>query len=114
MRAEAPSTTIRRRSEFRNSSPLSKMHDPKSPPDGAKWYWLPLARAFPRPRRATTAALGVPQDGTRMTAAQLALSLKGTGIVFVGSRGADLEGPSRRCARVDAWDTRHPSTYEGR
>src|SRR5256886_4434321 len=114
MRAEAPSTTIRRRSEFRNSSPLSKMHERKSPPDGAKWYWLALARAFARPRRATTAALGVPQDGTRMTAAQLALSLKGTGIVFVGSRGADIKGPSRRGAGVYAWDTRHVSDYEVR
>src|SRR5438445_1198770 len=114
MRAEAPSTTIRRRSEFRNSSPLSRMHDPKSPPDGAKWYWLALACAFARPRRATTAALSVPQDGTPMTAAKLALSLKGTGIVFVGTRGADIKGPSRRGAGVYAWDTRHLSSYEVR
>ena len=49
-----------------------------------------------------------------MTAAQLALSLKGTGIVFVGSRGADIKGPSRRGAGVYAWDTRHVSTYEVR
>ena len=40
------------------------------------------------------------------------LSLKGTGIVFVGSRGADITGPSRRGAGVYAWDTRHLSSYE--
>src|SRR5439155_158551 len=40
-----------------------------------------------------------------------ALSLKGTGIVFVGSRGADIKGPSRRGAGVYAWDTRHLSSY---
>src|SRR5438309_4799463 len=49
-----------------------------------------------------------------MTAAKLALSLKGTGIVFVGSRGADIKGPSRRGAGVYAWDTRHVSSYEVR
>ena len=43
-----------------------------------------------------------------------ALSLKGTGIVFVGSRGADIKGPSRRGAGVYAWDTRHLSSYEVR
>ena len=43
-----------------------------------------------------------------------ALSLKGTGIVFVGSRGADIKGPSRRGAGVYAWDTRHVSSYEVR
>jgi glycogen debranching enzyme len=43
-----------------------------------------------------------------------ALSLKGTGIVFVGSRGADIKGPSRRGAGVYAWDTRHISSYEVR
>ena len=43
-----------------------------------------------------------------------ALSLKGTGIVFVASRGADIRGPSRRGAGIYAWDTRHISTYEVR
>ena len=43
-----------------------------------------------------------------------ALSLKGTGIVFVATRGADIRGPSRRGAGVYAWDTRHVSTYEVR
>src|SRR6266566_8570077 len=43
-----------------------------------------------------------------------ALSLKGTGIVFVGSRGADIKGPSRRGAGIYAWDTRHVSDYEVR
>src|SRR5437870_13906778 len=43
-----------------------------------------------------------------------ALSLKGTGIVFVATRGADIKGPSRRGAGVYAWDTRHVSTYEVR
>src|SRR6267143_3210974 len=114
IRDEAPITTIRRRSEFRNSSPLSQMHERKSPPDRAKWYWLSPACALLRPRHATTAPLDVPQDGTSMTAARLALSLKGTGIVFVGSRGADIKGPSRRGAGVYAWDTRHVSTYEVR
>src|SRR5213083_2666214 len=47
-------------------------------------------------------------------ATKLALSLKGTGIVFVGSRGADIKGPSRRGAGVYAWDTRHVSDYEVR
>ncbi|TMC46407.1 MAG: hypothetical protein E6J23_03085 [Chloroflexi bacterium] len=47
-------------------------------------------------------------------AAKLALSLKGTGIVFVGTRGADIKGPSRRGAGVYAWDTRHLSHYEVR
>src|SRR5882762_3289287 len=46
--------------------------------------------------------------------AKLALSLKGTGIVFVGSHGADIKGPSRRGAGVYAWDTRHVSSYEVR
>src|SRR5438309_3730702 len=46
--------------------------------------------------------------------AKVALSLKGTGIVFVGSHGADIKGPSRRGAGVYAWDTRHVSTYEVR
>ncbi len=44
--------------------------------------------------------------------AEPALSLKGTGIVFVATRGADIRGPSRRGAGVYAWDTRHLSTYE--
>ena len=43
-----------------------------------------------------------------------ALSLKGTGIVFVGNGGADIKGPSRRGAGVYAWDTRHISNYEVR
>jgi glycogen debranching enzyme len=43
-----------------------------------------------------------------------ALSLKGTGIVFVGSHGADIKGPSQRGAGVYAWDTRHVSHYEVR
>src|SRR6267143_575685 len=114
IRDEAPITTIRRRSEFRNSSPLSQMHERKSPPDRAKWYWLSPACALLRPRHATTAPLDVPQDGTSMTAARLALSLKGTGIVLVGSHGADIRGPSQRGAGVYAWDTRHLSTYEVR
>src|SRR6267378_1588896 len=46
-----------------------------------------------------------------MTASKPALSLKGTGIVFVASRGADIKGPSRRGAGVYAWDTRHVSSY---
>src|SRR5438552_13086416 len=47
-------------------------------------------------------------------AAKPALSLKGTGIVFVGSRGADIKGPSRRGAGVYAWDTRYVSSYDVR
>jgi glycogen debranching enzyme len=43
-----------------------------------------------------------------------ALALKGTGLVFVGSHGADIRGPSRRGAGVYAWDTRHLSRYEVR
>jgi glycogen debranching enzyme len=46
--------------------------------------------------------------------AEPALSLKGTGIVFVATRGAEIRGPSRRGAGVYAWDTRHVSTYEVR
>ena len=42
------------------------------------------------------------------------LSLKGTGVVFVASRGAEIKGPSRRGAGIYAWDTRHISTYEVR
>ena len=49
-----------------------------------------------------------------MTATKPGLSLKGTGIVFVGSSGADIKGPSRRGAGVYAWDTRHLSDYEVR
>src|SRR5712692_10503054 len=49
-----------------------------------------------------------------MTATKPVLSLKGTGIVFVGSSGADIKGPSRRGAGVYAWDTRHISSYEVR
>src|SRR2546430_8552399 len=49
-----------------------------------------------------------------MAPTKLALSLKGTGIVFVGSRGADIKGPSRRGAGVYAWDTRYVSDYEVR
>ena len=41
-----------------------------------------------------------------------ALSLKGTGIVFVATHGAEIRGPSRRGAGVYAWDTRHLSAYE--
>jgi glycogen debranching enzyme len=43
-----------------------------------------------------------------------ALSLKGTGIVYVATHGADIRGPSRRGAGIYAWDTRHISTYEVR
>ncbi|MDP9246372.1 MAG: hypothetical protein M3O64_06925 [Chloroflexota bacterium] len=42
------------------------------------------------------------------------LALKGSGLVFVATRGADIRGPSRRGAGVYAWDTRHLSTYEVR
>ncbi|MEP6694158.1 MAG: glycogen debranching N-terminal domain-containing protein [Chloroflexota bacterium] len=42
------------------------------------------------------------------------LSLKGSGLVFVGTRGGDIRGPSRRGAGVYAWDTRHLSRYEVR
>jgi len=42
------------------------------------------------------------------------LALKGSGLVFVGTSGADIGGPSRRGAGVYAWDTRHLSTYEVR
>jgi glycogen debranching enzyme len=34
--------------------------------------------------------------------------------VFVASRGADIDGPSRRGAGIYAWDTRHISTYKVR
>src|SRR5712691_10119486 len=57
----------------------------------------------------------MPQHGRDMvTGTKRALSLKGTGIVFVGSRGADIKGPSQRGAGVYAWDTRHVSHYEVR
>jgi glycogen debranching enzyme len=46
--------------------------------------------------------------------AELALSLKGTGIVFVATRGGEIRGPSRRGAGVYAWDTRHLSIYQVR
>lgn len=42
------------------------------------------------------------------------LSIKGSGLVFVGSSGAEIRGPSRRGAGVYAWDTRHLSRYEVR
>ena len=42
------------------------------------------------------------------------LVLKGSGLVFVATRGANIRGPSRRGAGVYAWDTRHLSTYEVR
>lgn len=42
------------------------------------------------------------------------LSLKGSGLVYVATTGADIRGPSRRGAGVYAWDTRHLSTYEVR
>jgi glycogen debranching enzyme len=42
------------------------------------------------------------------------LALKGSGLVFVGNRGADIHGPSRRGAGAYAGDTRHLSTYEVR
>ena len=42
------------------------------------------------------------------------LALKGSGLVFVATRGADIHGPSRRGAGVYAGDTRHLSTYEVR
>src|SRR5438132_13971949 len=87
MSAETPNATIRLRSEFRNSSPPAE-----------------YARANGNaPGRCEMAAATKP-----------ALSLKGTGIVFVGSRGADIKGPSRRGAGVYAWDTRHVSSYEVR
>ena len=44
--------------------------------------------------------------------ARSALALKGTGLVFVATAGADIRGPSRRGAGVYAGDTRHLSTYE--
>ena len=44
--------------------------------------------------------------------ANSALSLKGSGLVFVATAGADIRGPSRRGAGVYAGDTRHLSTYE--
>jgi len=40
------------------------------------------------------------------------LSLKGSGIVFVGTEGGEIRGPSRRGAGLYAWDTRHLSRYE--
>ena len=42
------------------------------------------------------------------------LSLKGSGLVFVGTKGGEIRGPSRRGAGVYAWDTRHLSRYEVR
>ncbi|HYU81733.1 MAG TPA: glycogen debranching N-terminal domain-containing protein, partial [Candidatus Polarisedimenticolia bacterium] len=42
------------------------------------------------------------------------LSLKGSGLVYVATTGADIRGPSRRGAGVYAWDTRHLSIYEVR
>ena len=55
------------------------------------------------PRRRANA--GPPKPG---------LSLKGSGLVYVATAGADIRGPSRRGAGVYAWDTRHLSTYEVR
>ena len=55
------------------------------------------------PRRRANA--GPPKPG---------LSLKGSGLVYVATTGADIRGPSRRGAGVYAWDTRHLSTYEVR
>ena len=40
------------------------------------------------------------------------LSLKGSGFVFVATKGGDIRGPSRRGAGLYAWDTRHLSRYE--
>ena len=40
------------------------------------------------------------------------LSLKGSGLVFVATKGGDIRGPSRRGAGLYAWDTRHLSRYE--
>ncbi|MEK6207803.1 MAG: glycogen debranching N-terminal domain-containing protein [Chloroflexota bacterium] len=40
--------------------------------------------------------------------------MKGSGLVYVATTGADIRGPSRRGAGVYAWDTRHLSTYEVR
>ena len=42
------------------------------------------------------------------------LSLKGSGLVFVATKGGDIRGPSRRGAGLYAWDTRHLSRYEFR
>ncbi|TMC67753.1 MAG: hypothetical protein E6J13_16010, partial [Chloroflexi bacterium] len=60
------------------------------------------------------AAPGIAEQTRAKPTEARALSLKGTGIVFVASRGADIHGPSRRGAGVYAWDTRHISTYEVR
>jgi glycogen debranching enzyme len=42
------------------------------------------------------------------------LSLKGSGLVFVATKGGEIRGPSRRGAGLYAWDTRHLSRYEVR
>src|SRR3989442_2171907 len=42
------------------------------------------------------------------------LYLKGSGLVFVATKGGDIRGPSRRGAGLYAWDTRHLSRYEVR
>jgi glycogen debranching enzyme len=42
------------------------------------------------------------------------LSLKGSDVVFVGTEGGEIRGPSRRGAGLYAWDTRHLSRYEFR
>ncbi|HVD30827.1 MAG TPA: glycogen debranching N-terminal domain-containing protein, partial [Methylomirabilota bacterium] len=60
-----------------------------------------MAARLPRRR----AIAGPPKPG---------LSLKGSGLVYVATTGADIRGPSRRGAGVYAWDTRHLSTYEVR
>jgi glycogen debranching enzyme len=60
------------------------------------------------------AAAGIAQRTRAKPNESRALSLKGTGVVFVASRGADIHGPSRRGAGIYAWDTRHISTYEVR
>jgi glycogen debranching enzyme len=49
--------------------------------------------------------------GTRET---YGLSLKGSDVVFVGTEGGEIRGPSRRGAGLYAWDTRHLSRYEFR
>jgi glycogen debranching enzyme len=40
------------------------------------------------------------------------LSLKGSGLIFVATKGGEIRGPSRRGAGLYAWDTRHLSRYE--
>ncbi len=42
------------------------------------------------------------------------LSLKGSDLVFVGTEGGEIRGPSRRGTGLYAWDTRHLSRYQFR